>query len=165
MMYIVLGLRIHYWTVPIPLAITCMGSCYKMNLKMLSSTAKVCSTVYYKGIKADEFVIMLPFICVTLADCDEGDVRLLDGTDDSNGRVEVCHNGMWTSMCSSEYDQNIASVVCKQLGYNSTKGTFKRTLFTKLANTIKKQRYFYTSLNIALNMIQDFQRNFVATKA
>ena len=112
---------------------------------MLLSTVKVCGTCIYKGIKADGFVIMLPFICVTLADCDEGDVRLLDGTDDSNGRVEVCQDGMWTPVCSSQYDHNIATVVCRQLGYNSTEGTFKRTLYHYACNTIKNakiQRYF-----------------------
>ena len=53
------------------------------------------------------------------ADCEDGEVRLQDGTDLSNGRVEVCQNGIWRSVCSSQWDQNDASVVCRQLGYES----------------------------------------------
>ena len=83
---------------------------------------------------------MLPFICVTLADCDEGDVRLLDGTDDSNGRVEVCQDGMWTPVCSNQYDHNIATVVCRQLGYNSTEGTFTVPLCLQIPLKMPKCR-------------------------
>ena len=59
-----------------------------------------------------------------LADCQSGDVRLQDGTDPSNGRVEVCWNGMWATLCSHEFDENDASIVCKQLGYTS-EGTYE----------------------------------------
>ena len=54
-----------------------------------------------------------------LADCEEGEVRLQDGTDPSNGRVEVCHNGIWGSICINHLDQYDASIVCRQLGYDS----------------------------------------------
>ena len=44
-------------------------------------------------------------------------MRLQDGTDISNGRVEVCQNGIWGSVCSYTWDDKDASVVCNQLGY------------------------------------------------
>ena len=46
-------------------------------------------------------------------------MRLQDGTDISNGRVEVCQDGIWGSVCSSGWDLMDASVVCRQLGYNT----------------------------------------------
>ena len=46
-------------------------------------------------------------------------MRLQDGTDISNGRVEVCQDGIWGSVCSSGWDHVDASVVCRQLGYNT----------------------------------------------
>ena len=58
-------------------------------------------------------------VFLVLADCQDGDVRLQDGTDPSNGRVEVCQDGMWASVCSDKFDENDASVVCRQLGYTS----------------------------------------------
>ena len=54
-----------------------------------------------------------------LDDCEDGEVRLQDGTHTSNGRVEVCQDGMWGSVCSSGWDTMDASVVCRQLGYNT----------------------------------------------
>ena len=47
-----------------------------------------------------------------------GEVRLQDGTDVSNGRVEICQNGIWGSVCSKGWDSFDASVVCRQLGYD-----------------------------------------------
>ena len=46
-------------------------------------------------------------------------MRLQDGTHTSNGRVEVCQDGIWGSVCSSGWDVKDARVVCRQLGYNT----------------------------------------------
>ena len=54
-----------------------------------------------------------------LDDCADGEVRLEDGTDISNGRVEMCQNGIWGAVCSTEWDRIDASVVCRQLGYDT----------------------------------------------
>ena len=62
------------------------------------------------------------YYTIYLADCVDGDVRLEDGTDPSNGCVEVCQSGMWTSVCSSQFDQNDASVVCRQLRHVNSEG-------------------------------------------
>ena len=48
----------------------------------------------------------------------DGEIRLQDGTLPSNGRVEVCQNGIWGSVCNDMWDDTDASVVCRQLGYD-----------------------------------------------
>ena len=45
-------------------------------------------------------------------------MRLQDGMAPSNGRVEVCYNGVWGSVCSSQWSDTDASVVCRELGYD-----------------------------------------------
>ena len=50
--------------------------------------------------------------------CEGGDVRLRDGTDPSNGRVEICQHRTWGTVCSGEWDDNAARVVCGQLLYD-----------------------------------------------
>ena len=50
--------------------------------------------------------------------CEEGLVRVVDGFDPSNGRVEYCRHRMWSAVCSEGWDNNDATVVCRQLGYN-----------------------------------------------
>ena len=52
-------------------------------------------------------------------DCVDGEVRLQDGTDISNGRVEICQNGIWGSVSSNGWNLMDASVVCRQLGYSN----------------------------------------------
>ena len=52
--------------------------------------------------------------------CEEGAVRLLDGIIDQEGRVEVCHDGVWGSICDEGWDKTDAHIICQQLGYAET---------------------------------------------
>ena len=49
----------------------------------------------------------------------EGAVRLVDGFVPYRGTVEFCLGGIWRSICSESWDDNDATVVCRQLGYHS----------------------------------------------
>ena len=55
---------------------------------------------------------------VKSSNCTTGDVRLQDGTIENEGRVEVCVNGVWGSVCDYGWSTIDANVVCKQLGYS-----------------------------------------------
>ena len=50
----------------------------------------------------------------------EGDLRLQGGTTPLEGRVEICINLMWGSICDTNWDVNDATVVCRQLGYSDS---------------------------------------------
>ena len=52
--------------------------------------------------------------------CEEGAVRLADGIIDQEGRVEVCHDGVWGTICDEGWDKTDAHVICQQLGYART---------------------------------------------
>lgn len=49
--------------------------------------------------------------------CDDGDIRLQDGSTPNEGRVEICYNNHWGTICDDFWDSNDAAVVCRQLGY------------------------------------------------
>lgn len=49
--------------------------------------------------------------------CLEGQVRLANGTIEQEGRVEVCSNGVWGTVCQNGWNAIDAYVVCSQLGY------------------------------------------------
>lgn len=57
---------------------------------------------------------------VVHSDCNTGDVRLTDGAGVYEGRVEVCVNGVWGSVCDNSWGASEAYVVCKQLGFRGT---------------------------------------------
>ena len=50
--------------------------------------------------------------------CDEGEVRLEDGSSSKEGRVEVCVHEQWGTVCDDSWGQTDATVVCKQMGYS-----------------------------------------------
>ena len=57
------------------------------------------------------------FVYFVVVKCKRGDIRLAGSSYSTIGRLEVCRNGTWGTVCSNSFDDKDASVVCKQLGY------------------------------------------------
>ena len=48
-------------------------------------------------------------------ECTDGSVQLVGGSSPNEGRVEICQNGEWGTVCDDDWDTNDARVVCRQL--------------------------------------------------
>ena len=65
---------------------------------------------------------------VNTENCTQGQVRLAGGQSQNEGRVEVCANNLWGTVCDDNFDNREAEVVCRQLGYDAI-GKTNRTHF------------------------------------
>ena len=83
---------------------------------------------YYRQETYNALNILTNFLCykALLLNCSNGDLRLMDGNSQFNGRVEICYENQWGTVCGDNSwisDTSGASTVCKQLGYSPINAT------------------------------------------
>jgi len=61
-----------------------------------------------------------PVASIYLALCANGDIRLRGGSNSREGRVEICNNNAWGTVCDDAWGTPDAMVACRQLGFSPT---------------------------------------------
>ena len=79
----------------------------------------MCHTMYHSNVHVSYNVCFHILGDTVGAVCDNGDLRLVDGATSSEGRLEVCINDAWGSVCSLYWTNNEANVACGKLEYLS----------------------------------------------
>lgn len=53
------------------------------------------------------------------AGCLYGQLRLSNGSEPNVGRLEICINNKWGTICDDKWTHTNAQVACRQLGYST----------------------------------------------
>ena len=61
-------------------------------------------------------------LATPFANCTDGEVRLVGSVDGDEGRLEVCVNSAWGTVCSEGFGASDAAVACQSLGGYSGMG-------------------------------------------
>ena len=80
--------------------------------------------VWKDGKRLESYVVASPTLNLSTSiapGCTENSVRLVSGQTPYDGRVEICLNGVWGSVCDDRWDYRDAKVVCRQLNYDGRK--------------------------------------------
>ena len=53
----------------------------------------------------------------------DASIRIVGGTNEREGRVEIMYQGIWGTVCDNGWDDIDATVVCRELGYSHGNAT------------------------------------------
>ena len=67
-------------------------------------------------LKCRVFISCCLDLSISESNCTNGDLRLVDGDNELEGRVEICLNRAWGTVCDNIFGDSEADVVCQQLG-------------------------------------------------
>ena len=76
--------------------------------------------LHHVCIKYPSTLLSVTVMFSNLAVCTQGDIRLVGGSNEYEGRVEVCNNNAWGTVCDDFFGTNDANVACRQLGLSGT---------------------------------------------
>ena len=60
-----------------------------------------------------------PCIADSNFSCADGDARLVGGLSSADGRVELCHDNHFGTVCEENWTNKEAEIVCSQLGFTN----------------------------------------------
>lgn len=64
-------------------------------------------------------IVVCVYMCAAGLTCSNGELRLVDGRFSSEGRVEICLDEHFGTVCDDLWDNVDAQVVCRQLGFTA----------------------------------------------
>ena len=94
----------------------------------------------YNKQSSPQLALQTSFIVLT-ANCSDGQVRLVDGATDVEGRVEICFSRRWGTISGNGWTLRESTVVCNDLGYEATGKSVDQNNFTFLSPNLCRSKY------------------------
>ncbi|CAI8020958.1 Neurotrypsin [Geodia barretti] len=69
-----------------------------------------------RAVRGSAFLLLVEFLVAAEPCSTDGQVRLADGLTANEGRVEICLDGEWGTICDHHWGSSEARIVCQQLG-------------------------------------------------
>ena len=66
--------------------------------------------------------IIVTLMYMPTDNCEDGDIRLVNGKSYMEGRLELCRYRKWGTVCDKQWTDNHTAVVCRYLGFSDIVG-------------------------------------------
>ena len=100
--------------------ICCQSQCTWLNIDWIFASGNLLQCLP-NSLLVIVWVVYSPlpslYVDVSLA-CTNGDIRLVGGASNLEGRVEICVRDTWGTVCDDSWNAVDASVACGQLGFS-----------------------------------------------
>ena len=94
------------------------------------------------------------FNTIGSSNCSDGEVRLVEGRSEWEGRVEVCLNRVWGTVCNISWDYRDAWTVCSQLTRARSTSHFRKTAYHSVMHVKWCPLYYTTPVELVSASVQ-----------
>ena len=91
------------------------------------------------------------YLIAGCSNAEQGNVRIVNGSTPFEGRIEICNNRRWGTVCDDAWGTIDANIACRQLGFSGT-GEYTAA-YTLFRSCFPIEEPAYTLLSPALTHV------------